>query len=657
MATELEKIVIRVEADLATLKKGLADGERQTKTSSDKMAASLKKIGGVAAGVGKALGAMGIAAAAGLAVMAKRGLETADAIDKGAKTANISTKAFQELSFAASLAGLSQEQLSIALESFNRRSGLAKDGNETYLKTLKTLKVDLRDAGGAFKSTEQLMEESLVALSKIEDASLQAAHASVIFGDDAGKRLPLLLKDGIEGLERMRQRAHELGIVLTDDLIGKSVQAKDTLTGLQFVLENKIAVAVAENAGAIEKLATAVTEVLPKLIDATLEAAKFVGLIDDPEARVVQARKLRSQLQAAPGDNPMSDVFVKFNQLFHDIDIPDGTRAEQLAFLTDIIEQGELGAMQRRFIRDRQTPYVDAPGAGGGGADNFSENLRRSAEKFTPKKSDREDLSFETVENAFQRNTAILEMQKQLNEELLKAQGTDESRLELLAAQQAGRKQELQFMLAASDLAPELKQQLLDTLDALANVELDNLKTELQDAKDAANGLGDSLNQAFQNAVLNGENFIKVLGRMLKQVILFGQDGKGGIFGGFLNSIFGKVGDFFGDGIGGLFGFAEGGRPMPRRAAVVGERGPEIFIPDSSGTVYNNRQFGSMMRPQGQGVAQYWTIEQSIHFDTMLESVDQRIAQSTPQLIEAAKTGVQDAMQRGGTFAKTVRGF
>jgi hypothetical protein len=138
---------------------------------------------------------------------------------------------------------------------------------------------------------------------------------------------------------------------------------------------------------------------------------------------------------------------------------------------------------------------------------------------------------------------------------------------------------------------------------------------------------------------------------------LFGQDGKGGIFGGLLDGIFGGIGGFFGGGIGGLFGFAEGGRPMPRRAAVVGENGPELFIPDSSGTVFNNREFGSMMRSQGQGVVQYWTLEQSIHFDTMLESVDQRIAQSTPQLIEAAKTGVQDAMQRGGTFAKTVRGF
>jgi hypothetical protein len=50
-------------------------------------------------------------------------------------------------------------------------------------------------------------------------------------------------------------------------------------------------------------------------------------------------------------------------------------------------------------------------------------------------------------------------------------------------------------------------------------------------------------------------------------------------------------------------------------------------------------------------------LEQNIHFDTTLESVDTRIAQATPRLVEASKSAVQDAMQRGGGFASTVRGY
>jgi hypothetical protein len=40
-------------------------------------------------------------------------------------------------------------------------------------------------------------------------------------------------------------------------------------------------------------------------------------------------------------------------------------------------------------------------------------------------------------------------------------------------------------------------------------------------------------------------------------------------------------------------GFAEGGRPPVGRASIVGERGPELFVPDSSGVIIpNNRLSG-----------------------------------------------------------------
>ncbi len=46
---------------------------------------------------------------------------------------------------------------------------------------------------------------------------------------------------------------------------------------------------------------------------------------------------------------------------------------------------------------------------------------------------------------------------------------------------------------------------------------------------------------------------------------------------------------------GGLFkflGFANGGRPPVGRPSVVGEKGPELFVPDRSGTIIPNSQLG-----------------------------------------------------------------
>lgn len=71
----------------------------------------------------------------------------------------------------------------------------------------------------------------------------------------------------------------------------------------------------------------------------------------------------------------------------------------------------------------------------------------------------------------------------------------------------------------------------------------------------------------------------------------------GGLFGGFLGGGFGGGGILAGLGgggagsaTGGAFGglFADGGRPPVGRPSIVGERGPEIFVPDVAGLIVPN---------------------------------------------------------------------
>jgi tape measure domain-containing protein len=70
--------------------------------------------------------------------------------------------------------------------------------------------------------------------------------------------------------------------------------------------------------------------------------------------------------------------------------------------------------------------------------------------------------------------------------------------------------------------------------------------------------------------------------------------GPGMGFGG-LNSVFGGIGKVVGGiskGIKKLNPFADGGRPPVGQPALVGERGPEIFVPDTPGTIIPNEQLG-----------------------------------------------------------------
>jgi lambda family phage tail tape measure protein len=66
---------------------------------------------------------------------------------------------------------------------------------------------------------------------------------------------------------------------------------------------------------------------------------------------------------------------------------------------------------------------------------------------------------------------------------------------------------------------------------------------------------------------------------------IFGAGGGDSTGGGF------SFGTLF-KGIGSIFGFANGGSPPVNRPSIVGERGPELFIPKSAGTVVPNGMMG-----------------------------------------------------------------
>lgn len=88
----------------------------------------------------------------------------------------------------------------------------------------------------------------------------------------------------------------------------------------------------------------------------------------------------------------------------------------------------------------------------------------------------------------------------------------------------------------------------------------------------------------------------------------------------------------------GIGGSVQRGRPV-----IVGERGKELFIPASSGSIVANKNM------QGGGV----TINQTINVATgVQQTVRTEIASLMPQIAEATKTAVADARLRGGTFSK-----
>ena len=83
----------------------------------------------------------------------------------------------------------------------------------------------------------------------------------------------------------------------------------------------------------------------------------------------------------------------------------------------------------------------------------------------------------------------------------------------------------------------------------------------------------------------------------------------------------------------------------------MGERGPELFIPNTGGVVKNNMDTKNMLG--GSPVV----VNQSINVDAgVAQTVRAEILTMMPMFKEQAMSAVLDARRRGGSFAATFGG-
>jgi len=175
-----------------------------------------------------AVGAAAAAAAAGLFKLASSTAEQGDNIAKTARDLGIGTDALQEYAYAANIAGISQGELEKGLKLFSRSMGQAAQGTGIAATQLEYLGITVRDANGEMKSNEVLLEEVGDKLREVEDASIRASISQDLFGR-SGQRMGTFLIQNRDTLDELRQRAHELGIVIDKETLTASEVFTDSL--------------------------------------------------------------------------------------------------------------------------------------------------------------------------------------------------------------------------------------------------------------------------------------------------------------------------------------------------------------------------------------------------------------------------------------------
>ena len=170
----------------------------------------------------------------------------------------------------------------------------------------------------------------------------------------------------------------------------------------------------------------------------------------------------------------------------------------------------------------------------------------------------------------------------------------------------------------------------------------------------AIDGLSDGLANSLVTAVETGKFSLRGLGNTVKEVMaemardFLKAQIRAMILKAVLSSFGGgpSAGQFTGSGnLSGVGGYAGGGKVQRGVPTLVGERGPEIFIPNTGGTIRNNMDSKNMMG--GNSVV----VNQNVNFATgITPTVRAEVINMLPMIKKETMSAVVDAKQRGGSF-------
>jgi hypothetical protein len=168
---------------------------------------------------------------------------------------------------------------------------------------------------------------------------------------------------------------------------------------------------------------------------------------------------------------------------------------------------------------------------------------------------------------------------------------------------------------------------------------------------DAIVSIGDAFGEAMASGKDFGDAMKKIFESVLAQVVslivqitilkplldsLKAGLGDGGAIGGFFGGI--------GKSISGLLNFENGGYTPPNKPYLVGERGAEVFVPRTAGNIVPNNELG------GSGVV----VNQSISFSTgVVPTVRAEVLNLLPTIKQETINAVAEQRSRGGAFART----
>lgn len=585
MATEVERMIAVLEARTSQFEKamdkaaGVASARgndiqrtftrlnpgvsRAAATSGGTLATAL--VGGFAGGLAAGVAQQAVQAFVGIVQSSFRDLAK---IKDVATAAGATVEQVQVLRYALQQSGGDANAADAAFQKFTSSIGEASTANGFLYKLLRLNGVALRDSSGQLRSTGDLFSEVANLIANTASPQERLNLASQVFGSSAGPALVRALSGGADGLNRFGQEARQAGVILQESTIDKAAevdQAWSTLvnnvsTRLKGMVVDAVAAfdTVSKNAVVAAKLAQDLPLTMEELAYA-IELARSKGSPVDPAwIAQLEALKAKATETAAAVKAAMSQIAAK-----------DGID-------------------------------ITAPAAAGGASAPAQAAPAPAANAFpTPRPRGTTQLpyNYKADENEFTR--AMQQSQKRREAIQAEMATLDKGTLEQEKAR------------AALELTTAAKQAHIGMTDALrakidqeatayaqAAYALEQARASQQRWLDLQQELGDLGVSSIQGLIEGTKSFndvlkdgLSLITQMILKATLLGQGPLAGLFGGSVatsNSMGGLLGMIFG-------GFRAGGGPVANgRSYIVGEKGPELFTPGTSGAITPNNALPRM---------------------------------------------------------------
>jgi len=578
-------------------------------------AAASKAFNGMKSAIGglsKMAAGFAVAFTAVFTAITVKTMQSIDALGKMSSKIGTTAGSLAKLQFAAEQTGVSAETMGMAMQRFTRRAAEAARGTGEAKGALKELNLN------AAELLRLPLEDQMLALSKafesVQSPADKVRLAMKLF-DSEGVALVNTLGAGQDGLKAMFKDAEQLGLVLSEDAVDGVEAANDAFGRLKTLFTGFTRQAVASFAPAIKAISDELVELGLKAADGK------VSKIGDVIAKGV------------------INAFIKIVEVIASI----ANALQTMAF--------KVESVYRKFFASEETKA---------------------------KKKELKDLNRELFKLGV--STASLKGNNLSDENVAKLKQQAKLEKEIIELQQEGQTAPTPYD------ASGLIKSLTNVRDAVGQTEsaFNAWNTSAEKTSESLNAFSQSftdwsqalpsynesvksltdqglngLTDALTAGVTGAANFADAMKAMAKSVIdsLIKMLIQKYIVDAAFGFITGKIG---GSGVGRDGGItmigngqdysntaAIGGPVFQGERTLVGERGPEVFVPNANGSIIPNHKLG------GGGV----TVNQTINVTTGIQStVRAEIVQLMPQIAQAAKGAVADARLRGGNFSKAMGG-